>query len=147
MAGSDDEVDGDEGARYVAQQRAAVIRALLMPGARRLGTAAVTAAAVELRVSRSALYRLIALFRAVEVTSTLLPGHAGRQTGGRTLDARQESIIGHEIETFYLRVERPRVSDLVERIGARCQEARRPGGQDPCAELEDNPQPLSENRR
>ncbi len=36
---------------------------------------------------------------------------------------RRESIIGYEIETFYLRAERPRVSDLVERIGARCHEA------------------------
>lgn len=123
VAKTDDEVDGDEGSWDVAQQRAVVIRALLAPGARRLGTAAVTVAADGLGISRSSLYRLIALFRGVEATSTLLPTRAGRPTGTRSLDARRESIIAHEIETFYLRAERPRVSDLVERIGARCHEA------------------------
>lgn len=123
MAGTNDEIDGDKGAWDIAQRRATVIRALLRPGARRLGTAAVTVAAEKLGISRSGLYRLIALFRTVELTSTLLPTRAGRPTGARSLDAKRESIIAYEIETFYLRAERPRVSDLVERIGARCHEA------------------------
>ena len=123
VAGTDDEADGGEDAWNVAQERATVIRALLMPGGRRLGTAAVTLAAEKLGISRSGLYRLIAIFRSAELTSTLLPTRPGRPTGARSLDARREAIIAHEIETFYLRAERPRLSDLVERIGARCLEA------------------------
>ena len=120
MAGNDEQVDIDPEAWAVAQQRAEVIRALLAPGTKRIGAVAVTAAADMLGISRSGLYRLITRFRAVELTSTMLPSRTGRPSGARSLDATREAIIADEIETFYLRAKRPRVSDLIERIGARC---------------------------
>ena len=58
-----------------------------------------------LGISLSGLYRLIARFRAVELTSTLLPLRTGRPTGARSLDPAREAIIANEIETFYLRAE------------------------------------------
>jgi putative transposase len=123
VAGDDDRVEGDEDAWATAQQRVEVIRALLATERKRLGTVAVTAAAAKLGISRASLYRLIARFRAVELTSALLPLRTGRPSGARSLDAMREAIIADEIETFYLKAERPRVSNLVERIGARCHQA------------------------
>jgi len=81
---------------------------------------ATKAARVELGIGRTTLYRLIAQYRAAEVTSALLPSRRGRPVGARSLDVRREGIIADEIKTFYLRVERPRLSDLVEQIAARC---------------------------
>ena len=97
-----------------------MIRALLAKGGGRFDPAAVRAAATELGIGRTTLYRFISLFRAAEVTSALLPARRGRPRGTRSLDVERERIIAEEIETFYLRAERPRLSDLVERIAARC---------------------------
>ena len=123
MAGNGDPLDAGEVAWATAQRRAEVIRALLATDKKRLGAAAVDAAATSLGISRAGLYRLISRFRAVEKTSALLPSRTGRPSGARSLDAKREAIIAVEIETFYLKAERPRLSDLVERVGARCHEA------------------------
>jgi len=104
----------------VAKRRADVIRALLTEGGTRLDQAAIRAAGAELGIGRTTLYRFIARFRAAEVTSALLPARRGRPSGARSLDAERETIIAEEIETFYLKAERPRLSDVVERVAARC---------------------------
>jgi putative transposase len=56
------------------------------------------------------------------VTSSLLPPRRGRPRGSRSLDRKRETIIAEKIDTFYLRPERPRLSDLCDRIDARCHE-------------------------
>jgi hypothetical protein len=52
----------------------------------------------------------------------LLPAWGGRPAGSRFLDEKLETIIAEEFDQFYLRLERPRLSDLCDRIGARCHE-------------------------
>lgn len=80
----------------------------------------VAAAASELGISRASLYRLLARYKVLGVSSSLLPVQAGRPKGSRFLDEKREAIIAAEINQFYLRPERPRLSDLFDRIGARC---------------------------
>ena len=46
----------------------------------------------ELSVSRATFYRLLARFRASEVTSAVLPEQSGRKNGSHFLDARREAI-------------------------------------------------------
>jgi putative transposase len=106
----------------VAQHRAGVVRRLLRPrpGDLKARSKLMASAAAELNVSRATLYRLLARFRALEVTSALLPSRRGRPRGARSLDERREVIIADTITNFYLKPERPRLSDLIERIGLRC---------------------------
>ena len=74
----------------------------------------------ELSVSRATFYRLFARFRASEVTSAVVPEQSGRKKGSHFLDARREAIIAREISSFYLKPERPRLSQLVEHVHALC---------------------------
>lgn len=120
---SDDHPDTDDDAWAVAHQRATVVRSLLSIDKGQLKTAAVFSAAAELGVSRASIYRMMARFRDVERTSALLPSRLGRPSGTRSLNTPRETIISTEIETFYLRPERPKLSQLVERIAQRCHEA------------------------
>ena len=116
-AGAADDEDWE-----LAQHRAGILRRLLIRGAsdQKTRSEAMTSAAAELNVSRATLYRLLARFRASEVTSALLPSRRGRPRGARTLDERREAIIAETITKFYLKPERPRLSDLIERIGLSC---------------------------
>lgn len=106
----------------VAQRRACVVRRLLKSSDPKARSKLMTAAIAELNVSRATLYRLLARFRALEVTSALLPARRGRPPGARSLDERREVIIADVIANFYLKPERPRLSDLIERVGLRCHE-------------------------
>lgn len=54
------------------------------------------------------------------MTSALRPARRGRPRGRQSLDQRREAIIAREIVEFYLKPERPRLSDLIDRIGSRC---------------------------
>jgi putative transposase len=118
--------DGDRGANdgdaawAVARHRAGVVRRLLKADDPAIRSKLMAAAAVELDVSRATLYRLLGRFRAVELTSALLPSRRGRPQGVRSLDQRREAIIADEIAKFYLKPERPRLSQLIDRIGSRC---------------------------
>ena len=47
----------------------------------------------ELAIGWATFYRLLGRFRAVEVTSAVLPGQAGRKVGSRFLDAPREAIM------------------------------------------------------
>ena len=116
--------DDDEETWAVASRRADVIRGLLGEHNERLAGEAVAAAASELGISRAGLYRLIARYRAAGEILSLRPLRRGRRKGSRSLDRRREIIIAEEIESFFLRPERPRLSDLCDRIGARCHEIR-----------------------
>jgi putative transposase len=112
----------DDEAWAIAVHRAEVLRRLLDGRSGPLKGDKVAAAASELGISRAGLYRLAARYKALGVTSSLLPARDGRPRGSRFLDEKRETIIAEEIDQFYLRPERPRLSDLCDRIGARCHE-------------------------
>ncbi len=118
------EADNDEWA--VACQRAEVLRKLVSVKERGLKTTAIKAAAEELSVSRPTIYRLMSRFEETGTTAALLPSQMGRPTGSNSLDAVREGIIKREIHAFFLRPERPALSQLVERIGERCHAAGKP---------------------
>lgn len=120
---SDDHPDTTEEAWAVARQRATVIRKLVVIEGARLRAAAIRSAAAELGVSRAGIYRMVARFRTVGRTSALLPRPLGRRAGSRSLDNLREALISNEIENFYLRPERPKLSQLIERIAQRCDAA------------------------
>ena len=113
---------GDE-AWALAHERATVIRKLVLIDYEQHLAAAIREAAVDLGVSRAGLYRMINRFQMAGTTSALLPRRLGRPAGTRSLDARREAVITREIETFYLRPERPKLSQLIERIAQRCDAA------------------------
>ncbi len=122
MAEDATDPEDDEEAWAIASERAGVIRDLLARNKGRLPGEAAAAAASELGVSRAGLYRLIARYKSTRVTSSLLPPRRGRPKGSFSLDRKREIIIAEEIDSFFLRAERPRLSDLCDRIGARCHE-------------------------
>jgi len=119
----DDHLEADEQSWAVAHRRATVIRKLVQIEDERRRAAEIRAAATDLGVSRAGLYRLISRFRAVGTTSALLPRRLGRPAGAWSLDARREALISREIETFFLKPERPKLSQLIERIAQRCDAA------------------------
>ena len=110
----------------VAEARADVFRRLLAMSDLRERSRMAALAMKELGISRATFYRLLARFRATEVSSAVLPEQAGRKEGSRFLDAQREAIIAREISQFYLKPERPRLSQLVERVHARCHQRNLP---------------------
>ena len=127
MAHDEDQMaDGSDADWQVAEARADVFRRLLASNNLRERSHMTALAMKELGISRSTFYRLFARFRAAQITSAVLPEQAGRKEGSRFLDAPREVIIAREISQFYLRPERPRLSQLVERVHARCHENKLP---------------------
>jgi putative transposase len=114
--------EADDEQWEVAVRRAEVIRKLVAPGGGSK-VSAVTAAAKELGVSRPTIYRMISRFVPTGTAASLLPMITGRPRGSRFLDASVEGIIQREIESFFLRPVRPRLSQLIERINQRCHAA------------------------
>jgi putative transposase len=114
--------DHDDEAWSIATHRAEVVRRLRDGASGLLSGEKVSAAASELGISRASLYRLLARYKVLGVSSSLLPAQSGRPRGSRFLDEKREAIITEEIDQFYLRPERPRLSDLFDWIGARCYE-------------------------
>jgi putative transposase len=118
--------DGSDADWEVAEARADVFRRLLAMSDLRERSRIAVLAMKELAISRATFYRLLARFRAAEVTSAVLPEQSGRKEGSRFLDSPREAIIAREISQFYLKPERPRLSQLVERVRARCHEKNLP---------------------
>jgi putative transposase len=105
----------------VACTREAAIRPLTaIP---HVGRQEIEAAAVALGVRRAYVYRLLVAYRNRPQTSTLVPKHRGRPPDTRILDAKVEGVIETAITGFYLTRERPRFSDLMRDIEARCHSA------------------------
>ena len=102
----------------VACAREAVIRPLA--ASLHVGRVEIEIAAATLGIRRAYVYRLLAAYRRRPQTSTLVPNHRGRPQNARVLDARIESVIESAITGFYLTRERPRFSDLMREIEARC---------------------------
>lgn len=121
-----DPAEADDEEWAVACQRSEVLRKLVSVKERGQKTAAIKAAAAELSVSRPTIYRMILRFEETGTTAALLPTQMGRPIGSNSLDAVREGIIKREIQSFFLRPERPGLSQLIERIGERCHAAGRP---------------------
>ncbi len=94
--------DGSDADWEVAEARAEVFRRLLAMSDLRERSRMAVLAMKELAISRATFYRLLARFRAAEVTSAVLPEQAGRKEGSRFLDSPREAIIAREISQFYL---------------------------------------------
>src|SRR5260221_8134179 len=69
--------------------------------------------AVALGLSQATTYRLIKLFRAGGTVMSLVDRKRERPDGHRTLDEKREEIIRTTIAGFYLKRNRPRISQLV----------------------------------
>ena len=102
----------------IACAREAVIRPLA--ARRRVGRDEVTNAATSLGIRRAYLYRLLSAYRQRPQTSTLIPQHRGRAHQTRMLDAKVEAVVQAAIKDLYLTRERPRFSDLMKDVRARC---------------------------
>lgn len=102
----------------VACAREAVIRPLA--ASPRVGREEIDAAATGLGIRRAYVYRLLAAYRRRPQTSTLVPKHRGRHQHTHVLDGKVEAVVESAISGFYLTRERPRFSDLMRDIEARC---------------------------
>src|ERR1700719_4903738 len=67
------------------------------------------AAAIELGLSCSFLYKLLARYKRRPQTSSFLFSKRGRPEDSRSLDQEREQLIQTAIQEFYLRRERPRM--------------------------------------
>jgi putative transposase len=108
----------------VALKRESVIGPLAAqsrPGAQR-----VEEAARELGLGRSVVYELLKRYRQRSQTSSLLPGKRGREPKILVLGRDREQLLGTCIQDFYLKPERPRLSDLVLEVRRRFAEQQLP---------------------
>ena len=102
----------------VACAREAVIRPLA--ASPHPGREEIEAAVAALGIGQAYVYRLLARYRRRPQTSTLVPKQRGRPQATRVLDGKVEAVIEAVIAGFYLTRERPRFSDLMREIEARC---------------------------
>jgi putative transposase len=108
--------DGD----WVKARRRAEIVARTLPDAPTDRRLLLSEAARELCVDRSTIYRWRARFEVERRLSALLPRQRGRPKGYCQVDPRVDELVETQIQTFYLRPERPSISQLVGRIHAEC---------------------------
>jgi putative transposase len=83
----------------------------------------VIAAAAELGLSRSQVYKLLARFTADPRLTSLLPNRRGPTRGGSRLSCEINQLIDETIESVYLTRQRARLVDLVTEIRRRCRAA------------------------
>lgn len=110
-----DDIDWDEACR-----RSDVIRKFLRQEPGPTTAARIRELAGELRLSQASAYRILRLFREGGTVLSLVGRRAGRRTGHRVLDDARDDIIKAEIKRFYLKKNRPSVSDLVREVNASC---------------------------
>ena len=101
-----------------ARRREKLIRPLVARGS--ITHNDVDAAATELGLSRSFMYKLVARYRRRPQTSSLLFAKRGRPKDSRSLDQEREQLIQTAIHEFYLRRERPRIADLIKELYRLC---------------------------
>ena len=83
----------------------------------------------QLGLKRSRLYDLIKAYKARPITSSLLTGTAGTQTGSRRLPEVIEVVISEAIEDFFKSRQKPSINALHKEVRRRCvQQGLRP----PC---------------
>lgn len=102
-----------------ARSRAGIL-ARTLPDAAADQRLSLAEAARELGVDRSTVFRWRARFEAERRLSALLPKQPGRPKGHCQVDPRVDELVETQIQTFYLRPERPSIRALVDRIRAEC---------------------------
>tara|TARA_B100001778_G_C18594598_1_gene633993 strand:- start:1128 stop:2687 length:1560 start_codon:yes stop_codon:yes gene_type:complete len=78
------------------------------------------AAADELGISLTLVYRLLARYEAAPRLTSLLPERRGRREGQLVLSAEVEEIVGAVIDELFLTRQKQRVSDVVMEVRKRC---------------------------
>ncbi|MDA9397979.1 Mu transposase C-terminal domain-containing protein [Bradyrhizobium sp. CCBAU 45389] len=101
-----------------ARRRLAVIRDLAELTDRTRADA--EAAAAELDMSLSQLYRLLGRYEADPRLTSLLPDRHGPRAGAIRLPPEVDEVINTTIDDYYLSRQRPRVSDLLVEVRRRC---------------------------
>jgi putative transposase len=101
-----------------ARRREEVVRPLVAGGPATQSD--LEAAAIELGLSRSFLYKLLARYKRRPQTSSFLFAKRGRPEDSRSLDQEREQLVQTAIKEFYLRRERPRMGDLIKEIRRLC---------------------------
>ena len=112
--------DPDDPRWLEAERRLIFLRGLLKANGWTATREVVEATRHEFRIGRSTVYRMIARFRASRKASSLIPTGRGTPDGARRLDIRTERLIGQEIDRFWLKKERPRMSALIRRVQETC---------------------------
>ncbi|WP_305972685.1 MULTISPECIES: transposase family protein [unclassified Mameliella] len=74
----------------------------------------------QLGLKRSRLYDLIKAYKARPITSSLLTGTAGTQTGSRRLPEVIEGVISEAIEDFFKSRQKPSINALHKEVSRRC---------------------------
>src|SRR5690606_23080502 len=82
--------------------------------------AEVAGLAAEMDVSQATTYRLIKLFRSGGTVLSLVGRKRGRPEGHRILDDQREQIVRTTIHSYYLKRNRPTVSQLVRDVQTNC---------------------------
>ena len=100
-----------------ARRREAVIAAIQDPD--KAGDQGAEAAA-QLGVSRRTLYRLLAAYRELPQTSSLLPRRRGTPAGARRIDPKLEAVVAETIRDVYLTKVRAKAEEVVRRVTSRC---------------------------
>lgn len=118
MVDSSDINAADDAAWEQAVAREAVIRPLASmanPDRREF-----LVACRQLGLKRSRLYDLIKAYKARPITSSLLTGTAGTQTGSRRLPEVIEVVISEAIEDFFKSRQKPNINALHKEVRRRC---------------------------
>ena len=110
----------DEALWDEACRRADAIRDFLKRRTGSTTTGDVAGLAAELGLSQATAYRLIKLFRTGGTVLSLVDRKRGRPEGHRTLDGKRDEIIRTTISSFYLKRNRPTVSQLVREVRTNC---------------------------
>ncbi|MAU23397.1 MAG: integrase [Martelella sp.] len=101
-----------------ARRRLEVLKPLAEAERRSRGVA--QAAADELGISLTLVYRLLARYEAAPRLTSLLPERRGRREGQLVLSAEVEEIVGAVIDELFLTRQKQRVSDVVMEVRKRC---------------------------
>ena len=103
-----------------ACRRMEAIRVFLKHRTGKMTSGEVAELATALEISRATAYRLIKLFRAGGTAMSLVDRKRGRPQGHRVLDNKREELIRTTINGYYLKRNRPTVSQLVRDVQMSC---------------------------
>lgn len=104
----------------LASQRENALKVLLVASS----SAAVAEVAADFRLSAAIVHRLLAVYDGDPSTSSLFTNRGGRASGTRLPSADVETLIQTLISGYYLKRQRPRVSDLHRQIVLECRKAK-----------------------
>jgi putative transposase len=96
------------------------LRDLLRRAGGKVTAEVVSTAHAEFGIPRSTLFRLVARFRKTQRTSSLGAKKRGTQEGAVRLDSKTERIIAEQVESFWLKKEKPSIAALLSRIRVVC---------------------------